>query len=35
MDRSAAGVMIAPPTGLKTEEELLGYYAWHRYGRRD
>ncbi len=27
MDRGAAGVMIAPPNGLKTEEELLGYFA--------
>ena len=27
MDRGAAGVMIAPPSGLKTEEELLSYFA--------
>jgi 4-hydroxy-tetrahydrodipicolinate synthase len=27
MDRGAAGVMIAPPHGLKTEEDLLGYFA--------
>ncbi|WPB58458.1 dihydrodipicolinate synthase family protein [Xylophilus sp. GOD-11R] len=27
MDAGAAGVMIAPPTGLKTEEELFGYFA--------
>lgn len=27
MDRGAAGVMIAPPGGLKTEEELLSYFA--------
>ncbi|NML46171.1 dihydrodipicolinate synthase family protein [Ramlibacter sp. G-1-2-2] len=27
MDRGAAGVMIAPPGGLKTEEELFSYFA--------
>ncbi|QHJ01109.1 dihydrodipicolinate synthase family protein [Xylophilus rhododendri] len=27
MDLGAAGVMIAPPTGLKTEEELFAYFA--------
>lgn len=27
MERGAAGVMIAPPTGLKTEEELFSYFA--------
>jgi 4-hydroxy-tetrahydrodipicolinate synthase len=27
MDRGAAGVMIAPPGGQKTEEELLAYFA--------
>ena len=27
MDLGAAGVMIAPPTGLKTEEELLNYFG--------
>lgn len=27
MDRGASGVMIAPPGGLKTEEELFGYFA--------
>jgi 4-hydroxy-tetrahydrodipicolinate synthase len=27
MAAGAAGVMIAPPTGLRTEEEVLGYYA--------
>jgi 4-hydroxy-tetrahydrodipicolinate synthase len=27
MDLGASGVMIAPPTGLKTEEELFGYFA--------
>lgn len=27
MDLGAAGVMIAPPNGLKTEEELFGYFA--------
>ena len=26
MDRGAAGVMIAPPAGLKTEEDLLSWY---------
>ena len=26
MDQGAAGVMIAPPNGLRTEEELLGYF---------
>lgn len=27
MDLGAAGVMIAPPTGLQTDEDLLGYFA--------
>ena len=27
MELGAAGVMIAPPSGLKTEEELFGYFA--------
>jgi len=27
MDKGAAGVMIAPPTGLKTEEDLFGYFG--------
>jgi 4-hydroxy-tetrahydrodipicolinate synthase len=27
MDRGAAGVMIAPPGGLKTEEDLLAYFG--------
>ncbi|ONG56156.1 dihydrodipicolinate synthase family protein [Pseudoroseomonas deserti] len=27
MDLGAAGVMIAPPAGLRTEEELLSYFA--------
>ena len=27
MDRGAAGVMIAPPGGLRTEEDLFGYFA--------
>lgn len=27
MDDGAAGVMIAPPSGLRTEEELFGYFA--------
>jgi 4-hydroxy-tetrahydrodipicolinate synthase len=27
MNRGAAGVMIAPPGGLKTEEELFGWFA--------
>lgn len=27
MDRGASGVMIAPPGGLRTEVELLGYFA--------
>ena len=27
MNLGAAGVMIAPPTGLRTEEELLGYFS--------
>jgi Periplasmic binding protein/Dihydrodipicolinate synthetase family len=27
MDRGAAGVMIAPPGGLRTEEELFGYFG--------
>lgn len=27
MDRGASGVMIAPPGGLKTEEELFGYFG--------
>ena len=27
MERRAAGVMIAPPTGLRTEEELFDYFA--------
>ncbi|HEX7892092.1 MAG TPA: dihydrodipicolinate synthase family protein [Ramlibacter sp.] len=27
MDAGAAGVMIAPPNGLKTEEELFGWFA--------
>ena len=27
MDRGAAGVMIAPPGGLRTEEELFSYFA--------
>ena len=27
MDRGAAGVMIAPPGGLKTEEDLLSYFG--------
>jgi 4-hydroxy-tetrahydrodipicolinate synthase len=27
MDCGAAGVMIAPPSGIRTEEELLGYFA--------
>jgi 4-hydroxy-tetrahydrodipicolinate synthase len=27
MERGAAGVMIAPPTGLRTEEELFNYFS--------
>jgi 4-hydroxy-tetrahydrodipicolinate synthase len=27
MDRGATGVMIAPPTGLRTEEELFNYFS--------
>jgi len=27
MDLGAAGVMIAPPTGLQTDEDLLGYFG--------
>jgi 4-hydroxy-tetrahydrodipicolinate synthase len=27
MDMGAAGVMIAPPTGLQTDEDLLGYFG--------
>jgi 4-hydroxy-tetrahydrodipicolinate synthase len=27
MDRGAAGVMIAPPGGMRTEEDLLNYFA--------
>ena len=27
MDRGAAGVMIAPPTSLRTEEDLFGYFS--------
>jgi len=27
MDAGAAGVMIAPPSGLRTEEELFGYFG--------
>ncbi|MFC3126447.1 dihydrodipicolinate synthase family protein [Pseudoroseomonas globiformis] len=27
MDQGAAGVMIAPPGGLRTEEDLLGYFS--------
>jgi 4-hydroxy-tetrahydrodipicolinate synthase len=27
MDRGAAGVMIAPPGGLKTEQDLFGYFG--------
>ena len=27
MDRGASGVMIAPPAGIRTEEELFGYFA--------
>src|SRR5262249_43988729 len=27
MDRGASGVMIAPPSGLRTEEELFGYFS--------
>lgn len=27
MDKGAAGVMVAPPNGLKTEEELFGWFA--------
>lgn len=27
MDQGASGVMIAPPGGLRTEEELFGYFA--------
>ncbi|MFF7710321.1 dihydrodipicolinate synthase family protein [Pseudomonas sp. NPDC007930] len=27
MDLGAAGVMIAPPSGLQTDEDLLGYFA--------
>jgi 4-hydroxy-tetrahydrodipicolinate synthase len=27
MDLGAAGVMIAPPTGLQTDEDILGYFA--------
>ncbi|MFJ3483226.1 dihydrodipicolinate synthase family protein [Pseudomonas sp. NPDC090202] len=27
MDLGAAGVMIAPPTGLQTDEDVLGYFA--------
>ena len=27
MDRGAAGVMIAPPSGLRTEEDLFGYFS--------
>jgi 4-hydroxy-tetrahydrodipicolinate synthase len=27
MERGAAGVMIAPPNGIKTEEELFGYFS--------
>jgi 4-hydroxy-tetrahydrodipicolinate synthase len=27
MDRGASGVMVAPPSGIRTEEELFGYFA--------
>ena len=27
MERGAAGVMIAPPNGIKTEEDLFGYFS--------
>lgn len=27
MDLGAAGVMVAPPTGLRTNEQIIGYYA--------
>ena len=27
MDRGASGIMIAPPSGIRTEEELLNYFA--------
>jgi 4-hydroxy-tetrahydrodipicolinate synthase len=27
MDRGASGVMIAPPAGIRTEEELFGYFS--------
>jgi 4-hydroxy-tetrahydrodipicolinate synthase len=27
MDMGAAGVMVAPPTGLRTNEQITGYYA--------
>jgi 4-hydroxy-tetrahydrodipicolinate synthase len=27
MDQGASGVMIAPPSGIRTEEELFGYFA--------
>jgi 4-hydroxy-tetrahydrodipicolinate synthase len=27
MERGAAGVMISPPSGLRTEEELFGYFS--------
>jgi 4-hydroxy-tetrahydrodipicolinate synthase len=27
MDRGASGVMIAPPSGIRTEEELFGYFS--------
>lgn len=34
MDLGATGVMVAPPTGLKTEEELLNYFGtlFHQIG---
>jgi hypothetical protein len=27
MDLGASGIMIAPPSGLRTEEELFGYFG--------
>jgi 4-hydroxy-tetrahydrodipicolinate synthase len=26
MDRGAAGVMIAPPNSLRTDDQIVGYY---------
>ena len=27
MDKGAAGVMIAPPSSLRTDDQIVGYYA--------